>query len=368
MKQIIQTIREKYAPDKRVEIFDIWLPERSDSLILEGETSSRPAYEALLSEVRKKFPEAINRLRLLPTRELGDKTWGVVYNSVGTLRSEPRYGAELVSQALLGTPVRILDKKEGWCRVQTPDRYIGWINGSVEPMTEHELHRYNALPKIIVTSFYAQSFEKPDTDSQTVSDLVAGNMLAVEKEENGFYAVRYSDGRKGYVACCNAQRVEDWLEDAKPTAEKIAGTAFRFKGVPYLWGGTSLKGVDCSGFTKSVYFLHGIVLTRDASQQVLYGSLIDERGDWSNALPGDLVFFGEKASGEDFKERVVHVGIYIGGKRFIHASDYIRVNSFDPKDPLYDAHNTSRYLRTKRIIGEVNTQGIEEIGKNQFYQ
>jgi len=126
--------------------------------------------------------------------------------------------------------------------------------------------------------------------------------------------------------------------------------------------------MDCSGFTKQVYYMHGIVLARDASQQVRYGRLIDEAGDFSEALPGDLVFFGTKATAENSKERVVHVGIYIGDRRFIHASDYIRINSFDPADPLYDAFNTKRYLRTKRIIGEGNGEGMEELFNHPFYR
>jgi hypothetical protein len=65
---------------------------------------------------------------------------------------------------------------------------------------------------------------------------------------------------------------------------------------------------------------------------------------------------------------VVHVGIYIGNKQFIHASDYVHISSFDPKDPLYDAYNTNRYLRTKRVLGEINTEGIDEIFQNEFYR
>ncbi len=117
-----------------------------------------------------------------------------------------------------------------------------------------------------------------------------------------------------------------------------------------------------------VYFLHGVILSRDASQQVLYGKLIDETGSFDEAQPGDLLFFGSKATEDSPKERVVHVGIYIGNKQFIHASDYIRVNSIDPPSPLYDKFNANRYLRTKRIIGEVDSEGIEEIFKNNFYK
>jgi cell wall-associated NlpC family hydrolase len=138
-------------------------------------------------------------------------------------------------------------------------------------------------------------------------------------------------------------------------------------GIPYLWGGTSSKGFDCSGFTKTVYFLHGVIIPRDASQQALVGKLVDETGDFSKLQPGDLLFFGEKATEQNPKERVVHVAIYIGNKRFIHAGNPIRVNSLDPSDELYDAHNATRYLRAKRIVGEVGTEGIDAIFENEFY-
>lgn len=368
IQKLIESVQQQYTPDKRVEIFNIKPIKRKDTLILKGETSSLAAYRVLLTEAEKLHLNVKDSIRLLPDKKTGEETWGIIYNSVGTLRADKRYSSELVSQALLGMPVRILDKDGGWRRIQTPDAYIGWMNGSVKPMTKKTLQRYLKSPKVIITSIHAMTYEQPDIKAQPVSDLVAGNMLEIIGEKDDFYAVRYPDERKGYILKTDASKVDEWQKNIELTSEGIVKTAHRFMGIPYLWGGTSAKGVDCSGFTKSVYFLHGILLARDASQQVRYGKLVDSTGDFSNALPGDLVFFGEKTSTENPKERVVHVGIYIGNKRFIHASDYIRINSFDPNDALYDAYNTGRYLRTRRVIGEVNTPGIEEFFKNEFYK
>lgn len=294
-------------------------------------------------------------------------SWGVIYNSVGTMRAEPRYAAEMVSQALLGTPVHILEQNGGWRHVQTPDGYTGWMNGSVQPMTDVEMLQYRSLPKIIVTALYSRSFSETDVSSQAVSDLVAGDMLVLKGEKNGFFHAVYPDGREAYVPETDAQTVSNWLQTNDLSGEGIMQTAKKMAGVPYLWGGTSTKGLDCSGFTKTVYFLHGLVLKRDASQQVQHGKLVDEAGCFADAEVGDLVFFGEKATPENLAERVVHVGIYIGGKRFIHASDYVRISSFDPQDPLYDDYNTNRYLRTKRVLGEVDGVGIETVFENEFY-
>lgn len=368
MESVIKLVKEKYAPDTRVEVFEIEAIRQTDKLILKGKTSSEAAHDELLKQLGNLTVEVVDSIVLLPDKELGDAVWGVIYNSVGTLRAAPRYSAEIVSQGLLGMPVKILEKRGGWRRVQTPDKYIGWVNGSVKAMTQSELKEYMQKPKIIVSAVFARSLQNPDIYSLPVSDLVAGNMLVVNGEKDGFFQVEYPDGREAYVSRAESEKITDWLGAIELTGESIVNTAYQFLGTPYLWGGTSAKGVDCSGFTKTVYFLHGIILSRDASQQVHAGKLIDTEGDFSDALPGDLVFFGEKPTDDNPKERVVHVGIYIGGNRFIHASDYVHINSFDPADPLYDPYNTGRYLRTKRVLGQINTPGIEEIFSNNFYR
>ncbi|MCW1734753.1 C40 family peptidase [Anaerorudis cellulosivorans] len=367
IREIIKSVEAKYIPDKRIEVFDIKAYRQKDTLILKGETTSHAAYNEVIAKAKRRFIEVKDSIRLLPDKKLGEETWGVIYNSPGTIYRNPKHSAEIVSQALLGTPVNVLEKKGGWRRIQTPDRYIGWINGSVKPMTKAALQSYLQQPKIIVTSLSAFSYEHPDPGSQTISDLGAGDMLIIKEEKGMFYRVFYPDGREAFVSKNDVQPFEIWKKSRIWTGEEIVKTAKRFMGIPYLWGGTSSKGLDCSGFTKLVYFLHGIILSRDASQQVLSGKLIDEKGDFENVQPGDLVFFGTKATDENPRESVVHVGIYIGNKRFIHASDYIQIGSFDSTDPFYDEYNTGRYLRTKRILGEINTPGIEEINKNAFY-
>ncbi|MDR1742303.1 MAG: C40 family peptidase [Dysgonamonadaceae bacterium] len=368
IQDVVASVKEKHAPDTRVEVFDIKALQRGDSLVLKGKTTNVAAYRELISEAKKLSPKVKDSILLLPDRKLCEKTWGVVYNSAAYIREEGGYDAEIVTQALMGTPLRILEQKGVWRRVQTPDKYIGWVNGSVEPMTKKELQTHLSTPQIVITSFYARSYEKPDLDAQPVSDLVAGDRLALKRVSGNYFHVVYPDGREAYIVKRDAAREKDWLKSIELTGENIVSTACRFKGVPYFWGGTSTKGVDCSGFTKTVYFLNGIILARDASQQVKYGIDADPDGTFEGLQQGDLMFFGTKPNAENPKERVVHVGIYIGDKRFIHASDYIRISSFNPDDALYDEYNTKRYLRSKRIIGAVNTKGIDEIRENEFYQ
>lgn len=308
------------------------------------------------------------REKHVPDNAVGEKCWGVIYNSVEKLYSGSSYGCEILSEVLLGMPVRLLDKTGGWRRVQTPEGYIGWVSDAIRTMTESELHGYNNKEKVVVIALYAFSYEKADVKSQTVSDLVIGDMLVLKGMKDSFYRVGYPDGREAYIRKSDSKEVKKWLMDTELTPESIVRTAHQFMGIPYVWGGTSSKGLDCSGLVKLVYFLHGVILQRDASQQVLTGRPVDDKGNFSNLEPGDLLFFGTKATAVNPSERVVHVAIYIGDRRFIHASDYVQIGSLDPADTLYDEYNAGRYLRARRIIGEVNTAGIEGIPDNAFYK
>ena len=153
--------------------------------------------------------------------------------------------------------------------------------------------------------------------------------------------------RRAYVLKSNARNC-DWLRD-QSHGESIVQTATQLLGIPYLWGGTSVKGLDCSGFTKQIYFMHGIILARTPHSRCITAGWLTTRA--ISPMPRVICFLWAKAS-EEWVRRWC-TGIYLGKRRFIHASDYVRINSFDPADPLYDDFNANRYLRTKRIIGEV---------------
>ncbi len=283
---------------------------------------------------------------------LEDKTYGVVRLSVCNMRDTNSFSSEMVSQALLGTPVKLF-KFDKWYKIQTPDEYSGWVhNAAITPMDKDELNDWNKAKKIVVVSHYGFTYQEPDESSQCVTDVVAGNRLKFEGVRGNFYQISYPDGRKAYISKSIAKREDEWRAVISVDAESIIQTAMTLLGVPYLWAGTSSKGIDCSGFVRTVLFMHDLIMPRDASQQAEVGQRIDIAPDFSNLIAGDLVFFGKKAAGEQ-RERVIHVAIYMGNKRFIHSQGDVRINSFDPSAPEYDEFNLNRLLFATRILDEI---------------
>jgi cell wall-associated NlpC family hydrolase len=139
--------------------------------------------------------------------------------------------------------------------------------------------------------------------------------------------------------------------------ESIYHTAETLMGIPYVWGGTSIKGLDCSGFTKIIFQLNGIQLPRDASQQVHVGELVDIEDGFDKLLPGDLLFFGIKNPNSQ-KERITHVAIYLGNLDFMHASGRVRINSFNRSKSNFAENRFKTFIKAKRILSSVGENGV----------
>jgi len=364
--QIIEGFTQRFAPDKRTAIFQIDAFKQNNQLILTGRTNLFGAKSFLLDRLKIEKIPIIDAIKTLPEPKLADKVYGLVEVSVCNIRYSPKHGGELASQALMGTPVRILEKDDnGWLLIQTPDQYISWVDkGAISMMNKENIDRWKVIPKIIYTHAYGNAYTEPAQESTTVSDLVAGCTMELIGEKGNYYQVIFADNRVGFVPKHEAKIYNEWLSGLIASEENLIKTSKRLMGVPYLWGGTSFKGVDCSGFTKTVYFLNGIILPRDASQQVMIGETIDKSGNWGDLKPGDLLFFGEKR--DDGSERVVHVGMWLGNGEFIHASNKVRVSSMIPTASNYDEYNVKRYLRTKRIL-KTGMAGVSTLKENIVY-
>ena len=275
-----------------------------------------------------------------------EQPYAVVNLSVCNMRRTPDFDAEMISQALLGTPVHVLAFNK-WYQIQSPDTYTGWVHPEgIHLMTQEQYHAWNAAEKVIVTALQGIAYSKPSLSAEPVSDLTGGDRVKYKGLVNWFYEVEFPDGRIGYIPA-------------------ILTTARSMTGFPYIWAGMSPKGMDCSGYVRTVLFLHDIIIPRDAGPQSRVGKRIEHPNDFQ---PGDLIFFGKRdPSGE--KDRVSHVAIYLGNKEFIHSIGIVKVGSFDPESPLYDAFNTGRMLYASRILPYIDKEeGLTTTLTNPYYK
>jgi len=358
---IIDTIKQEFAPDKRVAEFQIAYTNQADGLVVKGTTNLPKAKEKLFSELVAAGFTIIDSLENLPQENMGKKTYGVVNVSVCNIRSKKGHSKELATQSILGTSLRVYAKDGDWFRVQTPDGYLGWLDeGGFTWMDEYTYQEWISASKVMYINNFGLAYEQPSFTSNPVSDLTSGNILKSVGIQGDFLKVQYPDGREGYVPKEAIVNYQTWLATRDPSIDNIIQTAKSFLGRPYLWGGTSGKGVDCSGYTKMVYYLNGVQLARDASQQVHTGVEIATDNTLKNLKPGDLLFFGSPATSTK-KERIRHVGIYLGNGEFIHSSGDagVKIESLYPNTPNFAEKRLKTFMRAKRMLISLGRNGVE---------
>jgi hypothetical protein len=219
--------------------------------------------------------------------------------------------ADVVSQAICGASVALLEEKGEWVKVRTPDDYPGWMPLASLRRYSSGDHTYASTGKVVqVASLFANVYcEASVTKHQPVLTLPFETRLEVipgaKSDAGRWIAVRLPDQRTGWI-----QRGDI---DPDPQPLSVSGTialAKRFLGLTYLWGGTSTFGFDCSGFTQMLVRRRGIVMPRDADLQAAWQGMLPVKRN--KLRPGDLLFFG------DSPQKITHTGMYIGHGKFIH--------------------------------------------------
>jgi hypothetical protein len=282
---------------------------------------------------------------------------------VACLRVDPGHEAEMATQAIMGMPIRVLEKDGSWWHVQTPDGYIAWvIDNSLAPKTDAEMKAWREAKRLVVKSVYqtrAYTSAEANGVRDVVTDLVSGNIVegSFDNVVNGRVQITLPDARVCWVDTVDVTPIEQWAAQDFD-ADVILNQAYSMEGTPYLWGGTSIKTLDCSGLAKVSYLANGIILMRDASQQALTGTRIDAK-DWRSCQPGDLLFFGNAKT-----RRVTHVAIYDSNGNYVHSSGRVKRNSIDPESPDY---LTTPFLHAVRINGNIGTTGITYARNHPWY-
>lgn len=361
VQDILESVAKKFAPDQRTALFKVSISQDNGHLTIKGETNLPDAKKAVIDSLSLWQIAFMDSVIILPDSSVADKQWGIVTLSVANVRTRPDHAAELASQALMGTPVKVLKITDGWRYIQTPDEYLGWVDeNGIVLKTPQEMEVWKNSKRYLFNRTIGNMVNAPQRKASPVSDLVLGDLFVSVSQKKGYLQVHFPDGRTGFVKKKDCLSYNDWINQ-KPDVKAVLSIARELLGTAYLWGGTSCKAVDCSGMIKTAWYSQAVILARDASQQIRYGEKVDFKN--IDALqPGDLLFFGRNA------QRITHAGIYMGNGFYIHASGLVRINSIDPKDPAYNVTQKKDLVGAVRIINSLGTEGLAKVKNHPWYQ
>lgn len=256
-----------------------------------------------------------------------NQVFGVCNLSLVPLRAEPSERSEMVSQLLFGDHFEILESSDRWVRIKTGyDDYEGWVDSKqFIPVDIDTFNTLNTGGTILGLKIH---HPVRNTVSDEIINIVAGSTLP------GYLDGRFRIGKTVYSV------VQPPLKPKQDLfSSEISAAAKFYLNAPYLWGGRSAFGIDCSGFSQMVFKQFNIKLKRDAWQQALEGNTVDFLQE---AMPGDLAFFDNEEG------RITHVGVMLGNNRIIHASGRVKIDVIDTEG-IYSTE-LKRYTHKLRII------------------
>ena len=293
IERAVDDIRRKWVPDGRVAVFEISLLPKG----IAGITSSRDARDALRRLAND--VELVDKVELIPQQDA--EPAAIVTAALAPLLSEPRIVAPRVSEALHGEALDVLERREEWLRVRAPDGYIAWLNAgyvATGPTNWADDWKERAS---------ARSLSADIVLSDGRRRLPTGARVALRRG-----VVELADGQRGAVASGYVRRAQELRVEARHLALPELAQKW-FSGAPYLWGGRTEWGIDCSGLVQAVYAARGIALPRDSDQQFGQGKEIAMTSDGAGYEAGDLLFFAERG-------RVSHVALWAGAGRIVHSA------------------------------------------------
>ena len=273
-------------------------------------------------------------------------SYGVCILSVVPLRGEASERAEMVSQLLFGDRYEVLESEGNWLKIKTSDcGYEGFLNLKYHhELSEEQYKELQHQPQSLVSDFMTLLCEEK---SQTLFPVFIGTSFP-KPDETGHFKLGDIVFAFPSWSADSAEDLEFRIQNPKSNCQlstvncqlsTMLEFAFRFLRAPYLWGGRTPAGIDCSGFTQLIYKSIGMLIPRDASQQVELGQPLDFA---SEAQIGDLAFF------QNEEGRIVHVGMVCGPGKIIHASGQVRIDKLDDTG-IFNAEK-GQYSHQLRII------------------
>jgi cell wall-associated NlpC family hydrolase len=323
--------------DRTLFYFNIKAATEDKHVVLTGRVSYQEFKESFIDVLNNLGIKDIeDRIEVLPSKRLGDKTFGVVKAISALTWAEPNEKSMPTTQCIYGDVILLLDRDEqGFYLSLSAGGYIGFIKeDAVTAMTKSEAQRFIWGKRAV--------FQKDSGSTETLY-IPMGAKLRLVSAKGDRCAVLLPNGSQGEVPRSFVS-IKDPAKSAD-FAERVLERARRFLGSPYVFGGTVTQGADCSGFVQTVFRTVGIYLPRDAKQQALLGEISGTRWYRDDIAPGDLLFFTNASC------RIIHVGIYIGNGRFIHCSPpKCVIESLHKGDPGYSETWDRAFAFAKHII------------------
>jgi len=301
LERAVDDIRRKWAPDGRLSVFEISIAPNVGAQhaapLLSGITSSRDARDALRRLAND--AELVDKVELIPDHVVDPAA--IVTAALAPLLGEPKVSAPRLSEVLHGEALDVLERRDDWLRVRAPDGYIAWLNAG-----------YVALGP---TDWAEDWSERASARSLSADILTTDGRRRLPTGARVAFrrgVVELADGQRGAVAAGNVRREQELRVEARHLALPELAQKW-YGGAPYLWGGRTEWGIDCSGLVQAVYAVRGIKLPRDSDQQFGEGQEIVMASDGAGYEAGDLLFFAERG-------RVTHVALWAGAGRIVHSA------------------------------------------------
>jgi len=251
---------------------------------------------------------------------------GIISIPLVPLRSESHDTSEMITQLLFGECVDVLDVKDKWMYVSNcADGYKGWADRKM-------IHVLSTSQRDEIAG--ASSFCVP-TPYIVVQKLSGGNLLL----PGGSMLYQLKDGIFSFAGENYATETLLYPVEHEKSGEQVCELALQYLNAPFLWGGKSILGIDCSGLVQVVFSMIDIVLPRDAEQQIEHGTVIDFL---SEVQPGDLAFF------EDNDGAIVHVGIMLNHRQVLHAAGCVKIENMDYQGII--SSRTGEYTHKLRLV------------------
>jgi cell wall-associated NlpC family hydrolase len=288
--------------DARLRVFDVQIEEGDAGLVLRGRVLARAQMQSLTDELSRQLPRIhidASGLRVLQQEDL--PCMQVATNLTG-LYEKPGFGGPLLSELYYGTSLQALEEEGQWVRVRQSDGYLGW---AYKPYLAEGQGRE---PTHLVLAPSIEVWNQPGLHGSIVTRLVSGTGVVVEETSGGWS--RVAANKTGWMPSGLLRAVNEFPKQLLERRAAIVKDSIEMVGTPYLWGGLSGNGIDCSGLARLVHRWIGIEIPRDADMQHAAAKPVE-------GLPmvGDLLFFAEHPG-----QKITHVGISLGGWNMIHSS------------------------------------------------